>query len=115
MTDGITSQGQPLESKLVVKIPDSPERRETRTFVHDITDYEPSLRMEISHYLDNDVSLPCFEPYSGSIEAREHIRNLKIPVILPEFPSLLLHKLGEPSHDAQLSDRVARLFKPLER
>ncbi|KIM30017.1 hypothetical protein M408DRAFT_100189, partial [Serendipita vermifera MAFF 305830] len=52
---------------------------------------------------------------SGSDEIRAHIASLKIPKISPEsaIPSLLLHNLGQATHDPNLVDRVRELFQQI--
>ncbi|KAG8813639.1 hypothetical protein FRC17_001475, partial [Serendipita sp. 399] len=72
------------------------------------------LQVIISAYLRDDVRLPIWNVQRGPDEMRRHIDNLKIPVVDPSSPSpsLLLHNLGQPSHDPLLAERVDRLFRP---
>jgi hypothetical protein len=66
----------------------------------------------ISDYLSNDTQLPLWQPRISSEHIRSHITDLKIPAIskASAFPSLLLHNLGETSHDPDLIGRVENLF-----
>jgi hypothetical protein len=74
----------------------------------------PHLQTIINAYLRNDVRLPLWQAQHGSDEMRSHIANLKMPAATSPspFPSLLLHNLGQLSHDPLLPDRVDRLFRP---
>ncbi|KAG8836664.1 hypothetical protein FRC18_010929 [Serendipita sp. 400] len=71
------------------------------------------LRKVINEYLTNDAQLPLWQAQQGSDHMRRHIANLKIPTTTtPPSPSLLLHNLGQPSHDPLLVRRVEKLFTP---
>ena len=75
-----------------------------------IASFEKDLRRRFKFFLESDVQLPLWQPPDAD---QIHIARLEIPVISPlsEAPSLLLHNLGRPSHDAELEERVANLFK----
>ena len=78
-----------------------------------IKNFEAYLRSIFDIFLREDTQLPLWQPpLPLADKTREHIADLKIPTIyhLSPFPLLLLHNLGQPSHDAQLAERVDRLF-----
>jgi len=73
-----------------------------------------NLRSKFERFLKENVQLPLYQPpLDLADETRRHITGLKIPIISPfsRFPLLLLHNLGQPSHDAQLAKRVERHFR----
>ncbi|KAG8817217.1 hypothetical protein FRC17_011324 [Serendipita sp. 399] len=74
----------------------------------------PFLQTVFSAYLSNDIQLPLWQVQQGSDEMRRHIANLNLPALTftASFPSLLLHNLGQPSHDPLLANRVNRIFLP---
>ena len=77
--------------------------------------FATGLRTIFEKFLKDDVQLPLWQPPLGLDDRiRRHITDLKIPIIshLSQFPLLLLHNLGKQSHDAQLANRVERLFRP---
>ncbi len=80
-----------------------------------INKFTIDLRSTFERFLQSDRQLPLWHPSSGLADekARRHLIGLQIPFIKPfsEFPLLLLHKLGQSSHDAQLAERVDRLFR----
>ncbi|KIM25388.1 hypothetical protein M408DRAFT_210132 [Serendipita vermifera MAFF 305830] len=79
-----------------------------------VAEFDIDLRFRLNTFLKGDVQLPLWQSLSGPDEIRSHIAGLKIPKISPssQFPLLLLHNLGQPSHDQQLVERVNRLFLP---
>jgi hypothetical protein len=95
-------------------IPYSPDLATVTETEKNITQFESNLRSIFETFFLNDVQLPLWEPPSGPDAIRSHIAGLKIPIISQgsQFPSLLLHNLGQPSHDAQLAERVDELFRP---
>jgi hypothetical protein len=74
---------------------------------------EPELKAALSMYIEKDTRLPIWQPQSGSDEIRSHISGLQIPKLSDSspFPSLLMHGLGQPSHDTQPLERVNKLFR----
>jgi Crinkler effector protein N-terminal domain len=76
-----------------------------------ITEFAINLRSTFKIFLTNNVQPPLWEPLWGSEEVRSHITGLKIP-LMSQSPSLLLHNLGQLSHDAQLVERIDKLFSP---
>lgn len=83
----------------------------------DVSKFENDLRATFERYLRDNTQLPHWQPPSDlnlDDSIRNHIDALKIPIISPrsQFPLLLLHNLGRPSHDAQLAERVDGLFNP---
>ena len=79
----------------------------------------PYLRKVLEIFLKNNVQLPLWQLPSNlakylTEETRSHITGLKMPITTfsSETPSLLLHNLGERSHDAKLVDRINELFDP---
>jgi hypothetical protein len=91
------------------RIPFTPTR--DAEIKEDVTKFEIDLRITFDIFFKNDVQLPLWQPQSGPHAG--HIAGLKIPLVSPvsQSPSLLLHNLGQPSHDPQLSDRVDKLFR----
>jgi Crinkler effector protein N-terminal domain len=77
---------------------------------------QESLRLAIKEYLIQDIKLPLFQLRVGSDEVKNHISSLEIPVLpsSPHIPSLLLHKLGDWSHELGLADRVEKIFKGIQ-
>lgn len=77
-----------------------------------VSAYEPDLQRAIAQYLKDDIKLPRFQPQAGSAMVRDHIASLKIPTIpsSPQIPSLLLHNLGQLSHDRGLVNRIKKVF-----
>lgn len=74
--------------------------------------FEDHLRTTFGTFLRDDVQLPLWQPPKGlDDKTQRHITDLKIPIISTEsqLPSLLLHNLGQPFHDARLLDT---LFTP---
>ena len=91
---------------------DKDVRREVEPFIKD-------LRKRFKTFLEDNVQLPLWQLPSElakhlTRETRSHITGLKIPTISSssQIPSLLLHNLGKPSHDAKLVDRINELFRP---
>jgi hypothetical protein len=76
-----------------------------------IADFETNLLSIFQMLLTNDVQLPLWGPLHGTEEFRRHITDLKIPLV-SATPSLLLHNLGQQSHDTQLVGRIRNLFDP---
>jgi len=76
--------------------------------------FVPPLKERINAYLKNHTQLPPWKPqqHQGSDEMQRQIESLKLPArtLSSPFPSLLLHNLGQPSHDPLLAGRIARLF-----
>jgi hypothetical protein len=75
------------------------------------------LKSTFHIFLKDNTQLPIWQPPSNLLvddEFRDLLTRLKIPIIHPEsqFPFMLLHKLGQKSHDPQLAGRVDRLFDP---
>ena len=73
-----------------------------------------TLRTTFGRFLEHNVQLPLWQPSSELDDhTRRHIAGLEIPIIDPssEYPMLLLHNLGKPSHDPRLADRVQKLFR----
>ncbi|PVF95648.1 hypothetical protein CPB86DRAFT_710796 [Serendipita vermifera] len=71
------------------------------------------IESAIESYLQDDVQLPHWEPQRGTPEMRSHIESLKLPASSSSsssFPSLLLHNLGELSHDRLLPERIKGIF-----
>jgi hypothetical protein len=69
----------------------------------DVKEFQINLRSKFEPFLKENVQLPLWQPplhLAG--ETRRHITGLKIPIISSssQFPLLLLHNLGQPSHDA---------------
>jgi hypothetical protein len=71
---------------------------------------ENKLKEKFQQFFENDRQLPLWTPDSGPDEIQSHITSLKIPCTSAEHPSLLLHNLGQPSHDPKLATRVGDLF-----
>ena len=75
------------------------------------------LRSTFEAYLTKNTQLPLWPlpPHLANLDdgTRRHIADLKMPVtsLQSQLPSLLLHNLGQPSHDPQLAERVDGLFK----
>jgi hypothetical protein len=72
----------------------------------------PRIEAKLARYLDSDAQLPSFEPEDGKAEMREYISSLRIPKLSlsPGSLSLLLHDLGNESHDPYLEKRIKELF-----
>jgi Crinkler effector protein N-terminal domain len=80
-----------------------------------VSKYELDLRQKMMEFLHGTPApqLPLWEPLSGSDDIQRHITGLKLPTLHDSrHPSLLLHNLGQPSHDPKLVERVNRLFNP---
>jgi len=86
----------------------------TRDFEERVRQYTINLRSTFEMFLNENVQLPLWQPPLDLADGvRKHITDLKIPTLsYPEIPSLLLHNLGQPSHDPQLARRVDGLFRP---
>ena len=83
----------------------------------EVKEFITNLRETFEDFLENNVQLPLWQLPSNlakhlNQEIRSHINGLKIPKIKSssQIPLLLLHNLGQPSHDEELVDRVNRLF-----
>jgi len=79
----------------------------------DVNTHVIKIQRIFEKFLMDNVQLPHWQPpLNLPDEVRKYIIDLKIPVISPssQTPSLLFHKLGQPSHDPQLDDRVKGLF-----
>ena len=77
-----------------------------------VSNFEDHLRTTFGIFLRDDVQLPLWQPPKGlDDKTQRHITDLKIPIISSEsqLPLLLLHNLGQPSHDARLLDRLFTL------
>jgi hypothetical protein len=98
----------------VESIPCTPERNDV--IKGRVSKFILELRSTFEIFLKENVQLPLWQPPIDladlADETREHIIGLKIPTISVRspFPLLLLHNLGQPSHDAQLDSRVDGLF-----
>jgi len=98
--------------KHVQSIPFIPKRDHAIKKV--VSEFANKLRRTFDIFLRDNVQLPLWQPpLDLADETRRHITDLKIPIISPSSQSslLLLHNLGQPSHDAQLARRVDGLFK----
>ena len=92
-------------------IPYSP--RPDDVIMDGVREFTVNLQSTFEIFLEENTQLPLWKaPLDLAEETRRHINGLKIPTISPssQSPLLLLHNLGQPSHDAQLADRVDRLF-----
>jgi len=101
-----------LPSNPVQLFSSSPKRND-RNIEQDVSEFANELRAMFDTYLRGNVQLPVWQPSPDlADETRKHITALKIPIICPssEYPLLLLHELGHSSHDAQLVNRINRLF-----
>jgi len=77
--------------------------------------FQAKLQTYFVIFLKNNVQLPLWQPPSGLDAAtRSHLTDLKIPTMSSSspVPLLLLHNLGQRSHDTQLAARVDGLFHP---
>jgi hypothetical protein len=68
------------------------------------------LRNSMKSLLNDGIQFPTWRPGKGSVAARKHMEQLRIPQLVSGLLSLLLHGLGSPSHDPQLKKRVSTLF-----
>jgi hypothetical protein len=93
------------------KIPELVQSEEIETYM---ADFESKLNQKFQQIFEKDVQLPLWRPNSGSDTIQSHITDLKIPYTSSKHPSLLLHNLGQPSHDPQLATRVSDLFDSTE-
>jgi len=74
-----------------------------------------NLQSQFGIYLNENVQLPLWQPpLELDDDTRRHLTGLNIPTISSSspVPLLLLHNLGQQSHDAQLANRIDRLFSP---
>ena len=72
------------------------------------------LRSRFEIFLKDSVQRPLWQPPLDLADGtRRHITDLKIPIIssVSQLPLLLLHNLGQPSHDAQPAKRVDEHFR----
>jgi hypothetical protein len=78
-----------------------------------LDDFSTLLQKLFDKYLNDDVQLPIWKPQDASENIQRHIASLSIPTLQASsrIPSLLLHNLGQPSHDRQLADRVEEIFR----
>jgi len=94
------------------KIPFTPEPNEN--IEKAVNKFVIHLRSTFGEFIRNDTQLPLWEPPPLNIadETRGHLIDLKIPTASQKspFPLLLLHNLGQPSHDPHLAKRVEGLF-----
>jgi hypothetical protein len=93
-------------------IPTTPERDDEVKQL--VARFEIGWRNTFETFFHDDVQLPLWEPQEGPDSSQSHISGLKIPDI-SGLPSLLLHNLGQPSHNPKLAERIAHLFKPIHR
>jgi len=72
------------------------------------------LQADIKKYLKDNPQLPTWPKEKGSGDIGEWIDRLRLPAIRSSspYPFLLLHNLGEESHDPLLAGRVSKLFSP---
>jgi hypothetical protein len=96
------------------QLPVTPEEASGGEIQKLIAGFMINLESTFKTFFNNDVQLPLWKPPLGQDGDWSHITGLKIPVISrsSQIPSLLLHNLGQPSHDAQLVERVDTLFRP---
>jgi hypothetical protein len=79
-----------------------------------VSKFANSLKRTFEIFLKDNAQLPVWEPPLNLAEkTRRHITRLKIPIISrsSQLPLLLLHNLGQRSHDPKLAERVDRLFR----
>jgi hypothetical protein len=98
-------------NKGVQLIPYTPTRDEI--IEKRVSKFASNLKTTFTNFLKNDVQLPLYDPPSElDDKTRRHITGLKIPIITrsSRVLLLLLHNLGQSSHDANLADRVNGLF-----
>ena len=117
--DPKVSSPSPMFTSATVVIPLTPVP--DNLIERDLLTITTDLREMFKTFLENNVQLPLWQLPSElakdlAEETRSHITGLKIPTISSssesEVPSLLLHNLGKPSHDAKLVDRISKLFSP---
>ncbi len=80
-----------------------------------VNNFIGDLRTTFDKFFMDNVQLPLWQPPPDlrlSEETWRHINDLKIPTISPlsRIPLLLFHNLGQPFPDAQLANRINRLF-----
>ena len=83
--------------------------------MEDVSKFAIHLRSTFEIFLRDNVQLPLWRPpLDLDDKIRKHLTGLKIPIISSSspVPLLVLHNLGQPSHDAQLATRVDGLFRP---
>src|SRR5258707_4356545 len=93
--------------------PYSPKAEDIR-IKEGLNEFTIELRSRFDGFLKKKAQLPLWTPSSNITgQIRRHITGLEMPIITPssKFPSLLLHKLGQQSHDPQLTKRVDKLFR----
>ena len=82
--------------------------------IHDhVKQFIINLQSQIIIFLKDNVQLPLWQsPLNLDAATRRHLTGLKIPTISSssQVPLLLLHNLGQPSHNTQLAERVDGLF-----
>ena len=90
-----------------------PPNRCTTLIMEGVSKFTINLQSTFERFLKENVQLPLWQPPSHlADDTRRHLTGLKIPIISPSspIPLLLLHNLGQPSHDAHLAKRVEGLF-----
>ena len=106
----------PDHPETVPLIPFTPKLgEEIETTVNELVE---DLRRTFEIYLRDDTQLPLWQPPLGLADrTRRHITDLKLPIIPSSSPLLLLllHDLGQPSHDSHLAKRINELFLPYSR
>ena len=105
----------PNHPGFVLPIPFSP--RQDHEIETAVEKFAIDLKEAFNVFLNDNIQLPLWHPPSNldiPVNIRTHIAALKIPTLSPssQFPLLLLHNLGEESHDALLDGRVEGLFHP---
>jgi hypothetical protein len=82
-----------------------------------LEDWNPVLKTTIGDCLQTGVQLTQWSLKQGSEEMRSYVAGLGLPASFPSssFPSLLLHNLGELSHDQLLARRIEGLFSGCSR
>ena len=96
------------------RIPFTPPQKADEGIEGRVSQFAIKLKRTFKEFLRNNVQLPLWQPPLDLADGtRSHITELKIPITSSssKVPSLLLHNLGQPSHDPQLAERVDRLFQ----
>jgi hypothetical protein len=97
---------------LVLPTPQAPlgptsENEHLTNVISLLESFKPSIR----DYLTKRPTLGFWKPTNVPQPVQDHIVSLKIPSLSGKpYPNLLLHNLGQPSHDKQLLNRVSELF-----
>lgn len=101
----------PTSNQATTLIPFSPKVDEDINY--EVNKYAEELQRTFGIFLkSNDQPPPWKLPSDLDEGTQSHINNLRIPTISPgsKFPLLLLHELGQSSHDPQLAKHVDGLF-----